>query len=210
VLDRYHEGRSVLAGGWDEPSLYMHQDEDFHNLGLLTRYALPPHTTFFLLFFTSPAIHTTTDTLTMQTPPSTSRVLTDVDTIPELNRLKGVMNAKYADWDTKATESVLRFLSPEHKFAAAMSSFYKSLGEFASIDKSLLDYDKKFRNLTKAQSALTSAKARPGISPEVRNKLDIDKSKCGTHCIYTHRDSFGNCTLHCRLWPLSRSLQSIF
>jgi hypothetical protein len=38
----------------------------------------------------------------MQAPPSTSRFLTDVDTIPELNRLKGVMNAKYADWDTEA------------------------------------------------------------------------------------------------------------
>jgi hypothetical protein len=58
---------------------------------------------YFLLSFTSPAIHTTTDKLTMQAPQSNSPVLTNEDTIGELQKLKGVMNAKYAEWDTKAT-----------------------------------------------------------------------------------------------------------
>jgi len=46
VLDRFHEGRSVLPRGWDEPSLYVHSDEDIHILKLLNKHALSPHTVF--------------------------------------------------------------------------------------------------------------------------------------------------------------------
>jgi hypothetical protein len=109
----------------------------------------------------------------MQAPQSNSPVFTNEDTIGELQRLKGVMNAKYADWDTKATNPGSRFLNPEHRLATAMSKFYKSLGEMAVPYRSPSVYDQKYHEVTKAHDALTSASQ---LSLEVRNQLDIDKS----------------------------------
>jgi hypothetical protein len=109
----------------------------------------------------------------MQAPQSNSPVLTNEDTIGELQRLKRVMYAKYAEWDTKATKSGSRFLNSEHKLATAMSKFYKSLGEMAVAYGPPSAYDQKYYEVTKAQDALTAASQ---LSLEVRNQLDIDKS----------------------------------
>jgi hypothetical protein len=83
------------------------------------------------------------------------------------------MNAKYADWDTKAAESGSRFFNPEHRLATRVSKFYKSLAELAVAYGSPSVYDDKYHEVTKAQDALTYASP---LSLEVRNQLDIDKS----------------------------------
>jgi hypothetical protein len=80
------------------------------------------------------------------------------------------------DWDIKATDSVLRFLSPEHKLATAMSKFYKSLGELAVPYGSSSEYGQKYHNLTKAQKALTSAQAESQLTREDQIQLDMDQS----------------------------------
>jgi hypothetical protein len=109
----------------------------------------------------------------MQAPQSNSPILTEENTILELNRLKGVMKAKYADWDIKAAESGSRFFNPEHRLATRVSKFYKSLAALAVAYGSPSVYDDKYHEVTKAQDALTYASL---LSHEVRNQLDIDKS----------------------------------
>jgi hypothetical protein len=111
----------------------------------------------------------------MQAPPSTSSILTYKDTTSELNRLKSVMTAKRADWDTRTTIPGSRFFSPKHKLATAMSEVYGSLGELASAYGSA-SVDLKYHNLTKAEKALTSAKAEWQLTLEDETQLDNDKS----------------------------------
>lgn len=146
----------------------------------------------------------------MQAPPSTSRVLTDVDTTPELNRLKDVMNAKYAAWATKATDSVLRFLSPKHKLATAMSEFYKSLGELAVPYGSSSEYGQKYHNLTKAQKALNSAQAESRLTLADKIQPDIDKSDVIFTLFARIATCSGTLPFIVDFGPCRKSLQVIF
>jgi hypothetical protein len=112
----------------------------------------------------------------MQAPPSTSSILTYKDTTSELNRLKSVMTAKRTDWDTRTTIPGSRFFSPKHKLATAMSKVYGSLGELASAYGSPSVYDLRYHNFTKAEKALTSAKAESQLTLEDETQLKNYKS----------------------------------
>jgi len=88
------------------------------------------------------------------------------------------MNAKKTGWGTRATNLRSRFVpklfSPDHQLATAMSNIYKILGELVTPHDSDSDYVQKYDKFTKAQNALTSAKAL-SLSSEDRKQLDIDK-----------------------------------
>jgi len=113
----------------------------------------------------------------MQAPTSNSPILCEEDTILELIRLKGVMSAKHAEWDTKATDTGSRILNSEHRLATAMSKFYKSLGGLAVAYGSPSVHDHSYHNLTKAQKALTSAKAKSRLTIEDETQLDNHESE---------------------------------
>ena len=144
-----------------------------HNLGLLAEYPLPLYHHFPAFCHLTSAMNTTFDDFTLHAPPSTSRILTNRDTVLELNRLKGIMNAKKTEWDTRATNLRSRFIpksfNPEHQLATAMSNIYKFLGELATPHDSDSDYVQKYDKFTKAQNALTSADDRDQLGIDKRN-----------------------------------------
>jgi hypothetical protein len=117
----------------------------------------------------------TTTIFTHEAPQSNSVIVTRLKAVSDLNRLKDVMHAEHIEWDTKVTNSGSRFFDPKRKLATAMSEVYKALEELASAEETPWDYDQKYRDLTKAQSALTSAKANSQLGPEDENQLAIDE-----------------------------------
>lgn len=118
---------------------------------------------------------TTTIDFELQAPQSNSAILIQPGTNFRLIGLEYVMKDRQTEWETKATKLGLRLFNPEHKLVTAMSSIYKALEELASARERPLDYDQKYYDLTKAQSALTSAKANSQLSPEDENQLAIDE-----------------------------------
>lgn len=110
---------------------------------------------------------------------------------------------KHAEWANAATNQCFQLSSskPEHKSAKAMSRYYQSLANLAVPYEPFLNYDVKYKDLMKAQTALTAANVKSLLSIEDLGQLTIDKSDVvftlfaymGTHVGMPSMVDFGPC-----------------